>query len=358
MLGRMGPMSGLDSFLGAIGLASGDSEQPQPVQATEIPSPSPIAGPGISLSRPESFDSQTEPPLPDESSILLRDDESSISPQDLAGSASQCYEGQFKDAMRHGKGLLEFHTSPWSGLVTYEGDFQKNKKHGYGVMQWPSGQRYRGQFLNDDFHGEGEMQWPDGNQYVGQYANGKKHGVGTCFFADGSKYYGQFCEGKRHGEITRVKADNTTQVLYFNMGSLENAQKKNGEWYQESETSTEASQRSNPSKGTCASSESSTSSQSTYFGTLKNLFKPRRCSIVFEHPQKWRVVDWGAVVRATDSLGSKKLGTLHKNEELTVVEVKGRRMRVVSPLKGWVSSASETGITIMVRIDEDEDKEY
>jgi len=70
------------------------------------------------------------------------------------------------------------------------------------------------------------------------------------------------------------------------------------------------------------------------------------------------VVDWGAVVRATDSLKSKKLGTLRKNEELTIVEVKGRRMRVVSPLEGWVTSIREDGINIMMKIDEDEDKEH
>lgn len=357
-----GPKSGLDAFLGALGLSSGDSGEPQYAQTTEIISPPQNASPGISLPQAESAESESEPPLPEES-----DDESSILPQDPSGPPGQYYEGQFKDAMKHGQGLLHYHV-PGRGLLIYEGEFRQNQKHGYGVLKWPSGQQYQGQFLNDDFHGEGDMVWPDGNQYVGEYANGKKHGVGTCFFADGSKYYGQFCEGKRHGEITRVKADNTTQVLHFSMGSLKQAQRldhSNGEQTHRSlvsETSTEvtSSGRSSTSKSTSASSVSSlsTSSRSKYFATLKNLFRPRARSIVLQHPQKWRVVDWGAVVRATDSLKSKKLGTLRKNEELTIVEVKGRRMRVVSPLEGWVTSIREDGINIMMKIDEDEDKEH
>jgi hypothetical protein len=266
--------------------------------------------------------------------------------QDPTGPPGQLYRGQFvtqfEGYMKHGEGVLHYEVEGVGRLV-YEGEFVQNKKHGHGVLKWGNGQKYRGQFHNDDFDGDGNMTWPNGNQYVGQYANGKKHGIGTCFFPDGSKYYGQFSEGKRHGDITRVKADGTTQLLHYAMDKLEKAERissEGGETHRSliSDCTTEVTVRSSASKSTHASSASS-------IATANEAPKSK-------YPQTWRVVDHrGAVVRPTDSSWFKTVGTVKKGEELTVVEVKGKKMWIVSPLEGWVSSRTDKHDLIAVRID-------
>lgn len=296
-------------------------EDPQPETFAGIPLPEPIA---------------------DQSTTLL---------QDPSGPPGQLYKGEIVEWMKHGVGLLHFDIAPNERLV-YEGEFVRNKKHGHGVLTWPCGKKYEGQFLDDEFHGQGHMKWPDGNQYWGQYANGKKHGLGTSFLPDGSKYHGQFYEGKRHGEIIRTKADGSTQLLCFNMDRVEKAWKCNTDGVPDGEEMlTHRSVVSN-----CTTDVTSSASKSTYSSSTSSVFsRPTENS-----PQKWRVVDWGgAVVRWSESTKSKKVGHVRQNEELTVVEVRGRRMRVVSPVSGWVSSKTEAGLKIMVRTDEgriDEDK--
>jgi len=258
--------------------------------------------------------------------------------QDPTGPPGQFYRGQFVDSMKHGSGILQVKVAGCTARLVYQGEFMQNKKHGRGVLTWPSGQQYKGQFVNDNFHGNGIMTWPNGNRYVGQYVKGKKDGVGTCFFPDGSMYSGQFCQGKRHGEITRVKADGTTQFMHFDMDHLN---KVNGR-----DCTTDVSSSGSRSTYASASTSSSLSSSSSKQSQQK--------------PQKWRVLHHGGiVVRCHEDQQGKKMGTLPKDTEVTVVEVKGRRLRVLSPIPGWVSSEKDGffGKTrkLMVKIDEDKD---
>merc|ERR1712167_336693 len=137
--------------------------------------------------------------------------------------------------------------------------------------------------------------------YVGQYVDGKKEGVGTSFLPDGSMYSGQFSQGKPHGEITRVKADGTTQCLYYDMGQVNKVDGK--------DSTTDVS--SSLSRSTYASTSASTSSSFASSSSKQSQQKP----------QKWRVVHHGGiVVRCHESHQGKKLGTLPKNTEVTVVE--------------------------------------
>merc|ERR1712118_519270 len=73
------------------------------------------------------------------------------------------------------------------------------------------------------------------------------------------------------------------------------------------------------------------------------------------NPQKWHVVDYGgAVVRVSEPLVSKKVGTIRQNEEISVVKVIGRRLCVANPVDGrslgWISAETEGGLKIVKRI--------
>jgi len=268
--------------------------------------------------------------------------------QDPTGPPGQLYQGQFVKGMKHGTGVLHFDVAE-RGRPVYQGEFFLNKKHGHGVMEWQGGRNYQGQFLNDEFHGEGTMTWPDGNQYVGQYANGKKDGEGTWSVPDGSKFVGQFHEGKRHGKVTHVKADGTTRLLHFEMDKA----------YKAAKSSLDGEQT--PTISDCSIDVVSSTSGSTH-ASGKDVFghsekKVGKRGPTTASPDRWRVVDpGGAVVRFSSSLKSQKVGKLRQKEELIVVQEEGRRLRVVSPVQGWVSKSTERGLmtgcqVIMVRVD-------
>lgn len=397
-LSKKGPKSGLDSLLGVFGFSAGDSDDPAAEDSSAtLPVPPPSAG--ISLSNHQFSNAEpfwvglqqeltsinTEPGdeglmLPSGAMPVVPEDEDPVVPedpvcpvdslvlsaeirampvvpeededkghdllQDPTGPPGQYYKGQVQDRMKHGKGVLHYYVAE-KGRLVYEGEFVQNKKHGEGVLKWGSGQQYMGKFLNDDFHGQGTMTWPNGNQYMGQYANGKKDGIGTCFFPDGSKYYGQFKEGKRHGEITRVKADGSTQLLHFAMDKLEKAERitsEGGDTHRSlfSDCTTEV--RSSTSRSThesCTTEVRSSVSKSTHASSVcssstSNGTPKSKCL------QKWRVVhQHGATVRSTDSFFSKKIGTVRKGEEMTVAEIKGHQMLIVSPFQGWVSARTK-----------------
>jgi len=255
--------------------------------------------------------------------------------QDPTGPPGQLYQGQLEGRMKSGTGILHFEVPEIEGVVVFEGNFCQNTKHGHGVMEWPDGRKYCGQFLNDEFHGEGTMIWPDGHKYVGHYAHGKKEGQGTLTNPGGSKFIGQFCQGKRHGEFLYIKADSTTTTLHFSMDKV--CQTVNPI----------LSRQPTPTVSDCATDVTSASGSTEC--SEKDL---KRRGPSHSSPDTWRVVDpGGAVVRFSNSLRSKKVGLLRRKEELTVVKEEGRRLRVVSPIEGWVSKSTEDGLTIMVRVD-------
>jgi len=283
-------------------------------------------------------------PKPNEGAIAL----STTLLQDPAGPAGQLYHGRVEDGMKHGQGILHFDVAG-NGRLVYQGEFFENKKHGQGTMAWPGGRQYVGQFLNDNFHGHGKMIWPDGNKYIGQYANGKKNGQGIWFTPDGSQLSGKFFEGKRHGEFDYARADGTTWVIHFDMDRVIEANADGGSLGAQlapSGKNLPAEQLPGKNKQLALKeTDSLTTSRSNCIMT--------HAALGMRAVERWRVIDrGGAVVRATVSLKSKKVGVLRQTEELTVVEVRGRRLRVVSPVIGWVSSSTEEDLQIMVRVDD------
>lgn len=132
------------------------------------------------------------------------------------------YEGDWKDNMRHGVGVLTFA----SGLE-YSGEFFKDSIHGQGTITLIDASVYTGSFFNGLFHGngtledeankriytgefsngardgEGEERYPNGTRYKGEYKNGKRQGFGTLFDPEGNTLYeGNWYEDAWHGKGT------------------------------------------------------------------------------------------------------------------------------------------------------------
>lgn len=104
------------------------------------------------------------------------------------------YEGEMKNGMMEGKGMLVFPSQ-----TRYTGEFKANRFHGRGVLSYPEGFSYQGQFHFGKPHGYGMMNFPDGRIYIGDFQAGKFHGRGTLVHPDGSRYSGEFHEDSRTG---------------------------------------------------------------------------------------------------------------------------------------------------------------
>jgi len=188
---------------------------------------------------------------------------------------------------------------------------------------------------------------------------------------NGSQWSGKFCEGKRHGEFNYARADGTTRLMHFDMDRVIKAKPDGG-----SSVGQLAPLPHCPPASKSFKAMFKPPSKFAYFGVHRAYSTPgktkqlalketdslttSRSNSIMTHAalgmraiERWRAIDrGGAVVRAEISLKSKKVGVLHQHEEVTVVEVSGRRLRVVSPVIGWVSSSTKEGLQIMVRVDD------
>ena len=61
----------------------------------------------------------------------------------------------------------------------YEGEMKDGLMHGQGILTYDDGHRYVGEFRNGTFDGWGRMTYPDGKVYEGEYKEGAMHGQGT-----------------------------------------------------------------------------------------------------------------------------------------------------------------------------------
>ena len=66
------------------------------------------------------------------------------------------YEGEVDDKkVPNGQGCLEFPGNDDMERQIYEGDFKDKMAHGKGLMRWRNGDKYEGEFLNGLRHGKG-----------------------------------------------------------------------------------------------------------------------------------------------------------------------------------------------------------
>ncbi|CAK0848427.1 unnamed protein product [Prorocentrum cordatum] len=108
---------------------------------------------------------------------------------------SSVYEGQYRNRLRHGQGVLTL-----ADGKSYACQWSEGKPHGTGEERWPDKTFFSGCFLDGLRHGEGTMSYPDGSSYVGEFARGQFNGQGVFKRADGSCYRGGFSDGLIHGE--------------------------------------------------------------------------------------------------------------------------------------------------------------
>ena len=99
----------------------------------------------------------------------------------LVTSTGQKFIGQFKDGLRHGKGVFIL-----PGGRKLEGTWRENEIV-EGTYTKPDGTRYVGQWKYRERNGRGELTFPDGRHYIGEFKSGQRHGKGTMWFPDGRK---------------------------------------------------------------------------------------------------------------------------------------------------------------------------
>ena len=86
-----------------------------------------------------------------------------------------CYEGQWNNGLRHGRGTL----------TTLDG----TKEQGIiGVV-------VKGTFVRGRIHGNAELTYPEGDKYIGDVESGQPNGEGTMYWVDGSSFKGEFVSG-------------------------------------------------------------------------------------------------------------------------------------------------------------------
>lgn len=128
----------------------------------------------------------------DYDSIPLRFTEGSV--KILAKSKYVAYEGQVKDGLANGMGILYRK----DGSMVYEGQFENSEFHGTGTSYYPSGQvQYVGAFQHNIYSGEGKLYRENGTlEYQGSFLDGKKEGEGILYDSGNNKVYvGNFSNG-------------------------------------------------------------------------------------------------------------------------------------------------------------------
>ncbi|KAL4491280.1 hypothetical protein ABPG72_021666 [Tetrahymena utriculariae] len=129
------------------------------------------------------------------------------------------YEGQFKEDMRHGKGI--FYYNEQSICKKYDGEWVNDKKEGFGVFEWRNGDRYEGQNKNNLRNGKGIYYYNEQSiwkKYDGEWVNDKKEGFCVFEWRNGERYEGYYKNDLRNGK----------GIHYYNEQS--NGKKYDGEW--------------------------------------------------------------------------------------------------------------------------------
>lgn len=132
----------------------------------------------------------------------------------------EVYKGDFKNFKHDGQGILinYIHWDYWREADKYIGEFKNNMKHGKGVFNGGDMGRCSGEWKDDIFiKGDVEKMrvtfLGEDVFYTGEYKNGEMHGYGeishpSYFSAAKLTYEGEWENGKRHGRGKCTIRDN------------------------------------------------------------------------------------------------------------------------------------------------------
>lgn len=108
---------------------------------------------------------------------------------------SSVYEGEFKNGLFNGKGILT-----WSNAACYKGEFKNGLMDGKGNYVGSDGSKYEGDYKDGILDGKGILVFANGDRYEGEFKNGLFNGRGVSFNANGDKYEGEFINGRFDGK--------------------------------------------------------------------------------------------------------------------------------------------------------------
>jgi hypothetical protein len=125
--------------------------------------------------------------------MLLHDDPRITSATRIFEDDSWIYQGEFRDAQKHGRGI----------------------EKGKGAM---AGQMYEGEFVDGRRHGWGTCTYKDGAHYAGRWArwrNGSRHGRGALWLSDEARCFEGLWDKGCPVRGTAVESDGTFRLVVF-----------------------------------------------------------------------------------------------------------------------------------------------
>ena len=149
------------------------------------------------------------------------------------------YEGELKDGMFNGKGILSYPNGDRyegtfiNGLLngtgsflgrhgaTYQGGFSNGEYSGTGVFIDAHRYRYEGAFQDGECTGNGELRLPSGTTYKGVFKDSRLNGTGSVHYPDGAVEEGEFRNGELNGGGRRFYANGTREEGSFKDGLLQ-----------------------------------------------------------------------------------------------------------------------------------------
>jgi hypothetical protein len=111
------------------------------------------------------------------------------------------YVGNYSNGIRSGIGQFSIFSDFVSEIFgeqesVYTGEFKNDMRHGKGMLRWANGSCYNGYWRNDRRHNvTGKMSFKEGEVYDGHWEENMMHGYGTMWHNNGMVFKGQFVEG-------------------------------------------------------------------------------------------------------------------------------------------------------------------
>jgi len=198
----------IDTLLGRaqVAMAAPATKPPPAADAGPRPAPSPAGEKPLSVEpprpntggqpRPDSAATATAAPTP-APTPTPRDESQGreIAPgiRELVYADGSVYRGAMRGSQVHGKGEY------LSKALKYQGEFKDGLKHGSGILVWTNGDRYEGEFVEDKPSGKGKWQFANRDSYEGEVRAGSITGRGVFISSSGDRIEGSFVDCKAQG---------------------------------------------------------------------------------------------------------------------------------------------------------------